>query len=121
MAVSVPNPLTPTGVTSEYAGSGASFPRRERLINGEMVGLFSASIPYQKTDYLVVDGKKVAVIQPTDPMTPDPLRFGHIQVSEDELLAEMAADPALASAFQVIADRMDARIRADLVKRGIIQ
>jgi hypothetical protein len=122
MAISLP---TTTGnIVPEYAATNITFTRQLQNIDGELVAIFLASLSYERRDYLVADGKKIGLVS-TDPMQVNSLanqdRFGHIALTATEVGVLFSEMPAAGKVLgEVIADTADALIRADLIKRGII-
>ena len=128
MSVAMPS-LGSGTVTSEYAATQSTTSRNVQNVNGEMVAVFSGNLNYSRIDYLVQGGKKTAIVtnqaanQPPMPGAPGGQNqdlFGSVYVSPEELAADLAADPALFAAFNTVADYQDAKIKADLVRRGIL-
>ena len=123
MAVSVPNSTTGS-VVSEFAATQSTTTRQIQKVDGVMQAVFQGNLNYARTDYLVdADGKRIAIVQsdPTPgPMGLQPSNSGSIYLDPATFAAELAADPALAAAFQKVADYEDGKIKADLVARNLI-
>ena len=123
MAVSVPNSTTGS-VVSEYAATQSTTTRQIQKVDGVMQAVFQGNLNYARTDYLVdADGKRIAIVQsdPTPgPMGMQPSSSGSIYLDPATFAADLAADPKLATAFQVVADYEDGKIKADLTARKIL-
>lgn len=123
MAVSVPNSTTGS-VVSEYAATQSTTTRQIQKVDGVMQAVFQGNLNYARTDYLVdADGKRIAIVQsdPTPgPMGMQPSNSGSIYLDPATFAADLAADPALAAAFQKVADYEDGKIKADLTARKIL-
>jgi hypothetical protein len=118
----MPSPGSGT-VVAEYAATNATTNRVVQCVNGEMVPVFSGNIPYSRLDYLTQNSKRIALVTtaqggPGMPQNQD--AYGNVYVSPEELAADLASDAALYTAFNTVADYYDAKIKADLIKRGII-
>jgi len=109
----------------EWAATNSNSNRQVMNVNGEMVPVFTSNLGYSLITYLVQDGKKVGIVQTGNaaPGMPNPGAQdtqGNLYLSAEELVRDMTADPALAAAFQTIADYEDAKIRKDLIARKLI-
>jgi glutamate 5-kinase len=122
MAISLPSE-TGGSVLPEYAAHTSVTQRTIRKIGDAMVAVFSGSLAYSRIDYLVQNGKKVAVVtsDAIQPGMPNPASSsGNVQLTAEAFAAAMAADAELLAAFEKIAAFEDSLIRADLVAKGII-
>ena len=120
MAVTLPTQLG-GAIVPEYAASQSNITRQIQTVGGEIIGVFSASIGYLRTDFLVdKSGKKTAVVQSEIGGAADPARYGQVYLDPAAFTAALAADPALAVAFAKVADFEDSLIHADLVARNLI-
>ena len=123
MAVSVPNSTTGS-VVSEFAATQSTTTRQIQKVDGVMQAVFQGNLNYSRTDYLVdADGKRIAIVQsdPTPgPMGLNPGNAGSVYLSPEILAADLAADPALYAAFNLIAAYEDGKIKADLINRKIL-
>ena len=122
MAIEVPN--TQTGsVKSEYAAYSSVTNRQLQTVNNVVVPMFSGNINYQRTDYLVdANNNKIGVVTNPNqgPMVSDPTYNDNIFIDATTLASDLAANPALAAAFQTVADYEDGKIKADLIARKIV-
>lgn len=129
MAVALPT--TAAGnILPEYAATSTNFQRTVQNIDGVMAPVFTSNIAYQRTDYLVQDGKKVAIVNteiggpmpmPMPGPGPSPERFGNIYLDASKTAALFTvAPPEGKSMGEAIADMVDEQIRIDLIARGII-
>lgn len=123
MSVPMPSPGSGT-VVAEYAATSSTTNRAVQCVNGEMVPMFSGNISYSRLDYLTQNGKRIALVTTGNPSGPgSPANqdyYGNVYVSSEELAADLASDAALYASFNKVADYYDAKILADLIKRGII-
>lgn len=78
----------------------------------------TANIAYRKVEYLVdANGAKVGVVSPVPSATPDPMdtsSWGNVSLDKADTLALLATGEGFAGA-------VDALVKTDLIKRGIIQ
>ena len=123
MSVILPG-STPGSVTSEYAAVSSTITRAIQNINGEMVAVFNGNVSYQRTEYLVQDGRRVGIVntdlQPGQIGNANQNRFGNVYLDPAKLAAAFQSDPDLAAAFEKVASFEDGLIHADLVARNII-
>lgn len=123
MGVPLP-PISGGSVQPEYAASSINF-NRSVLTNkdGFVVPVFTASLAYQRTDYLVdKDGNKTGVINSEIGVPqPDPNRSGYLNLNAEQTAEQFAIVPPNGQEIgKSIADLADELIKADLVKRGIL-
>lgn len=122
MGVSL-SPISGGSILPEYAASNISLVRSIRNVNGEIVPLFTASINYIRTDYLLNgEGKKVGVVSDQlMAMEPNSERLGYISVDETQIAGLWSTEPADGIGVgKAIADMADTLIREDLIRRGIL-
>jgi len=127
MSIPLP-PVSGGSILPEYEVMSSMGTRQLVNLEGRIVPVISRNGSYQRTDYLVNDaGSKVAIVN-TDPQNrnaagvPSDLeRNGNFYVSPEELATDLAADPELAAAFARIAAYEDGKVKADLLRRGILQ
>lgn len=116
-------PISGSSVLPEYAATNISLVRSIKNVNGEIVPVFTASINYIRTDYLVnAEGKRIAVVSDQAMMMePNSDRHGFISVDETTISDLWATAPAEGVGVgKAIADMADTLIREDLIRRGII-
>lgn len=122
MSVPLP-PISGGTVQPEFAATNIGFTRSVKSIEGgSIVAVFTASLSYQRTDYLLnSSGQKVGIVNSEIGLPQDPLRYGNIYLdaNKTEVLFE-TVPPAGEPLGVVIANMADELIHEDLVARGII-
>lgn len=119
-------PQTSGNIVPEYAATNINFNRSVQNIEGVLVPVYSASINYERKDYLVDSaGKKVGVISLDIPIgapsTLDNLKIGTVSLLPEQVNVLFAQIPETGKVLgEIIADMADSLIHDDLVARGII-
>ena len=130
MSISIPNTVSATFV-SEYAATSTIINRSMVLgTDGFLSPAFTATINYARKDYVVdASGNKTGIIIKQDsgmamaPINPgtDPT-LGFLMIDAATLLPYFGQAPEAGKVVgECLADLIDSLIRADLVKRGILQ
>lgn len=120
-------PQTSGNLVPEYAATSINFNRTIQNTAGVLVPVYTASIAYERKDYLVNDkGEKIGVVSMDSPMMPMPGpgsddKRGNIYLPAEQVNVLFAKMPATGKVIgEVIADMADTLIHDDLVARGII-
>ncbi|BDU76311.1 hypothetical protein [Mesoterricola sediminis] len=121
--MSIKLPSSNTTVVPEYAAIEIKFNRgMQPNTDGHLVPVFTASIAYARTDYLVdADGNKVGQVSraAVPPVTPDPYT-GWIYLDGPALAAMEASVTPASTMLDTIADAADSLIQQDLTRRGLL-
>jgi hypothetical protein len=121
MAIPLP-PISGGSVQPEYAATNISFNRSVAMEHSFIVPVFTASVAYSRIDYLLdSEGKKVGIVNTEIGQPQDPAKYGNLYLNAEETAVQFAVVPPAGQPIgEDIANMVDALIKADLVKRGII-
>lgn len=116
------------GIAPEYAATNTYFRRTNRLVNGEMIAVFTCDIDYQRVDFVMQNGKKIGVLStdqndlPGMPGQKEDARYGHIHIDPEQFAALAGSvEPGNSlGLFEDLTGLVDGLIRLDLINRKII-